>query len=61
MEKLFLVVVLAGLGFGVWSLFLKKKKSAAPSTTSGGTWGGGGTSDKGDGSVTPPSNGSNQV
>lgn len=59
MENLFLVVVLAGLGFGVWSFFSKKKKSVIqPTYGSGGTWTGG-TSDKGDGSITPPTNSEN--
>jgi len=53
MENLFLVVVLAGLGFGVWSLSLKKKKSTTSSINAGGTWSGN-TPDKSDGSVTPP-------
>jgi hypothetical protein len=40
MEKLFLLLVLVGLGFGAWKLFAPKKKTPAKKSTSGGSWGG---------------------
>jgi len=61
-ETLFLVLVLIGLGRGLWSMFVKKGKTPSTSPTSGGGGGGtfsGGSGQHTDGSVTPPSTGEN--
>jgi hypothetical protein len=61
METLFLVLVVAGLVAGV-AFMTRKSKTTGNSTSSGGAWtGGGNTPDRGDGSVTPPSSGTNAV
>jgi|DEB19_MinimDraft_3_1074340.scaffolds.fasta_scaffold130214_1 hypothetical protein len=60
-ETLFLVLVLIGLGSGIWSMFAKKSKTPPTSPTLGGGGGtfSGGSGQHTDGSVTPPSTGEN--
>ncbi len=58
MEKLFLVLVLAGLGLGVWKMFGTKKKTSVNKSTFGGVpYGDNTETGTNDGTIIPPKNG----